>query len=357
MSVFMRAWKQVDMQSTPGYPYYMHDRNEEVDVADVYNRVSALLKSWRNCPLAMNRERWREEFEDGRLMPVTAFPKGEPTKKDKIVRLVFGGSLIMNVVERILFGDYLNHLKTTWRYFAHKVGMDFMTSEGCDDMMEIFERLRRKADQGGKELVSDDIQGWEWVDRWWMHEAWVKSFALNCVRDLTQEGYYLYMSYASASSMAPVVHDDGEVLPLPFHIMFSGKLTTHAQNSDCRSALAMIDARTDRVDLNITNGDDCIFVCDPEDAQAKSFESTKYGFVHTDVQSERDNYHFSSQVFWRHEDGEARRRPDGLAKLVYKLLTATDRAAATDIAVNAMQHPGFSHIAELLTAKCCSLDR
>lgn len=346
------------MTSTPGFPYYMCSTNREVNILDLYKRVSDLLISWRDNPLVLNREYAMQYFSEQRTVPVTAFPKGEATKIDKIVRLIFGGSLVMNVIERILFGDYLEAVKNTWRTNAHKVGMDFNTPEGCEEVMLCLENLYRKAKSRGKVLLSDDIQGWEWQDREWMHSAWVDSFKENCVLNLDAVGSSLYDSYAAASSMSPVVHDDGEVILTPDHIMTSGKLTTHLQNSDQRSALAMIDGKTSDPFDNITNGDDCLFICDKSDAIFRTFESSRYGFVHTDVQIENGReFHFSSQVFWRDTDGVARRRPDGLSKMVYNMLTCETREQLYSIAFNALNHPGWSAIEELARIISASLVR
>jgi len=157
-----------------------------------------------------------------------------------------------------------------------------------------------------------------------------------------------------AELLTMILDSDGIIHSLPFFIVLSGKSTTHLQNSDERASLARVDSglsvhllemasninlwmQSDNSVTHSTNGDDCFGIF----PKGCKFEfSTGLGFVHTDVQTHTPlEVNFCSQIFFRntvHED--FKRKPDGLAKLLYNMLAADSKDASVDVLLQFEHH-------------------
>lgn len=368
--VFIRAYKRVDPTSSPGFPFLEHAVNREVDEMTLYNLCNRLLKYWIDNPQEMDAvlptEFLLELMRDGLLFPATVFIKGEATDMRKIARLIFGLSLVINVLARIIFGDYLEFIKMTWDNCTHKVGMDFYTEDGLARLWKSFRNMYANA-LDNEIGVSDDIQGWDWQGRKWMHNAWHRSYLDRA--NATPFHRKLQNTYAAFEINSLVLDSDGIIHRLPFYIIFSGKLTTHLQNSDERGALAETDSllmqfrslsnipldkpeeeirKADYIrvfDSRITaqtNGDDCNMLTPSIDVD--SFPSSELGFVHTDIHEEdEDRFHFSSQLFFEQE-GKLHRKPDGVAKVIFNLITTEDPDAQNSLLEHVREHEAFGAI-------------
>jgi len=365
--VFDRAMTHINMQSSPGFPFMDCPTNADVDPLRLYEHVNATLKLWIADPITTDNAHYYscqydkrlQYFWSGHTFPASCFVKSEPTDVNKRARLIYGVSLIMNVISRILFGDFMTHIVESWGSASHKVGLDFSSEAGLLTFSNYVNRMyREKAVE--TVLMSDDIQGWEYQSRSWMHTIWHHCYwaYAGLLKDPTSKIMDLYRSYMLAEMFQLVLDSDGFLHSLPFYITLSGRATTHIQNSDERAALSKVDAflaylrMTGRASLQIdklpekthiarremTNGDDCCAMMHgaPE-------WSVGLGFVHTDVAAQTAlRLNFSSQIFFRGSTTEVfRRKPDSLAKLVYNLLAADTIESAVDILKNFEQHEAY----------------
>lgn len=362
-TVFHQAVTHLNQQSTPGYPYLDVSTNEQLNLGDLYCAVDATLRLWNTTPeaelnelflgrnlLAGNGRRDILLFVKRFCPCAHLFVKGEPTKKDKVARLIFGVSVIMNVIARILFGDFLLALPKTWDRAEHKVGMDFSSDAGLERFAVFVKKLYALQQQLGCDIETDDIQGWEWQSRTFMHYAFHDSLARR--GKFTSFHKRLQNLYLHCERCSLVMASDGEILRLPFYITLSGKVLTHFQNSCERAALALMDTIMEGVvtlpqlkrnyanyPVNSDNGDDCMRPTKGRDAW-----STKLGFVHTDRRKENlmSEFHFSSQVFFWTKEGKLDRRPDSLVKSAYKLLSyEREDGAYYDTLLYLVNHPGW----------------
>lgn len=347
--VFHRAYSHLKMDSTPGFPYFEYARNEEVPMSLLYTDVNNMLRRWQAL---MHKELSPEDeldpevrltyFLEGLAPPAQVFIKSEPTKKSKIARLIYGLSLMMNIVARILFGDYLFSLKSSWDKASHKVGMDMYTEEGLN---RLFENLKTLYSLGPEyEVVSDDIQGWEYMGRAEFQVIWHDEY-LNAAQ-ATPFHRSFQLLYAKMERLSLVVDTDGYLHSLPFYIVYSGKVTTHAENSDERAALAEVDydTYTIPVQTTATNGDDCLAA---RRKGCRPIISEHLGYVHTDVQVQTLNrINFSSQVFI-HDGLRIVRVPDGVQKSTFNLLALPSQDAVGGLFLHLKFHPAFKDLVEL----------
>lgn len=333
---FSEALLQINPDSNPGYPLvYLFSKNREVDTDMLYALCDELLLLWlTDTDENFSRMTPMEAFLGGYSYPSMCFVKGEGTSREKVARLIYGVSLVMNAIGRVLYGDYLMDMNKTWDTAQHKVGLDFSSEEGCRKYMNNYQRLFK-----GTKVGSNDVQGWEYQMRLWMSQAWTEAYIRRAKAHGTHA--HLLRVYLIFESKALVADSQGYLHELPFYIMRSGKPSTHTENSDTRAALAdTINgyARAPVDDIpSVTNGDD---------AQERLVNPGGYeelGFVVTDrVETTPTRSLFSSQVFEEGPEG-LRRYPDGLAKLVFSVTTKTGNVSAVaDILMHCRQHPGFS---------------
>ncbi len=356
LDVFNRAWTHINLKSTPGFPYFDCNTNREVDLLELYEDVNRTLRLWIEEPLYedldyLDPATRLKYFWSGHTHLAKVFIKGEPTPLSKVARNIYGASLIMNMISRILFGDYINSVKESWGVASHKVGIDFYSPAGLGKFTQFFDKLRHRK-PGHCDIVSDDIQGWEYQGRSWMHIAWHKAYMDRA--KATEFHRKLQTCYMMAELLTMILDSDGIIHSLPFFIVLSGKSTTHLQNSDERASLARVDSglsvhlleiasninlwmQSDNSVTHSTNGDDCFGIF----PKGCKFEfSTGLGFVHTDVQTHTPlEVNFCSQIFFRntvHED--FKRKPDGLAKLLYNMLAADSKDASVDVLLQFEHH-------------------
>lgn len=340
--VFDRAFSHVRLDSTPGFPYEC-PTNADVPRGDLYDRVDRLLHLWHTEAMPDDA---LVAFQRGFTYPATAFVKNEPTKTDKIARLIYGTSVVMNVVGRIFFADYITHVVDSWDIASHKVGLDFLSPEGLSRFTRFFDSI----DPRVRELcVSDDIQGWEYMCRDWMHETFFEVY-------LEQSDYvpftrHMLEQYCRAEKLILFLTSDGLLNAPDMYFGVSGRLLTHFQNSMERGALGLTDAVLSKTILSVLleesralcamNGDDYF---GPVGA-ADSF-SARLGFVHTDQAPVTSlSVNFCSQEFYRYQpEVDFKRKPDGLAKTVYNLFCARDQSARLDILNYIGSHEAFDAV-------------
>lgn len=320
MEIFERALTHIKPDSSPGYPFE-EAQNAHVDPSRLYELVNKMmLYLCSDTPMPKTTEEKLEAMLNGHLFPNTAFTKGEPTDTNKIARNIYGDSLVMNVIARILFGGFLMTLGETYEWSVHKVGFDFVSEAGIRRFFNSCKSTFR-----GSHIYSDDIQGWEYMQRWWFLHLFCMSYAEVSLdnhpfcpdpEDIV-DWFNLYERFAQVYDHKLVIDSDGYVHELPFFILFSGIVLTHILNSVSRGALAKLDRvhvegllHTARSYLTIyasvvapremTNGDDCAF--SPSNLEYPDiglWPTSQLGFVHTDVQVSRNEegaeLEFSSQ--------------------------------------------------------------
>jgi len=350
--VFLAAYSHVKMDSTPGFPFnYLYQINEEVPMPLVKLEVEHMINGWLFEDVDELKSMSKKQMlTRGYSMPASVFIKGEFTKEEKIARLIYGLSLVMNVAARIIFGDYLNDIADTWETSTHKVGMDMYTDDGLKKLFNGFDRLRSHGCRG---IVSDDIQGWEYMYREWMNTAWHSAYLQRA--NATDFHYDLQMCYMIAEQKAMVLDSEGYIHDPKMFFMYSGKPTTHLENSDSRGALAKVDSGSEFVPTPTanTNGDDCLSL----PPISTPMFSERLGFVHTDVREQLPNkVNFCSQVIERHGDGTITRMPDGLAKTFCNSVVNQEIESRSGIALHIKHHRGaFSF--KRLVALCDSFQQ
>jgi len=370
LSVFNAAWTHINLKSTPGFPYFDVSTNREVDLLELYTDVNRTLKLWLNEPIDedldyLDPATRLKFFWSGHTHLAKVFIKGEPTHVSKIARNIYGASLIMNMISRIIFGDYISKVKESWGTASHKVGIDFYSDQGLVTFSKFYNVLVNRL-KPNEEIYSDDIQGWEYQGRDWMHIEWHQSY-MHRAR-ATDFHYQIQTCYMMAELLTLVLDSDGIIHSLPNFIVLSGKSTTHLQNSDERAALAMVDSGVnvksvmlaERIDewahdspSHSTNGDDCFGIFP---SNCKFEFSTRLGFVHTDVVTHSPfEVNFCSQVFFRTSIKEPfKRKPDGLAKLLYNILSAETRDGSVDGVMQFREHEARGMV-EGLAAKAWAI--
>lgn len=349
-NIFHRAVAQLNPTSTPGFPFFNISANSQLNMLDLYTEVNQLLKRWlayeegNDDPVAF--------FRAHLAPPAHVFIKSEPTRSDKVARLIYGVSVLTNVIARILFGDYLLSLTDSWYTASHKVGLDFSSPEGLELFRKSLVPMVKTSRASSLKVISDDIQGWEYQVRSWMQEAWHASYLKRA--QATSFHRKLQNVYALVERNTLVRLSSGELIQPPFYFRMSGVVTTHIQNSDERAALAMLDL-SHEFELapnleelyTVTNGDDCLRLS----TNATSDYSRTIGFVHTDrvVQDLQVMFNFCSQQFF-YEDGALKRFPDTLVKTAFTLLSVDDYSdpSTLDVILHAYLHPKFRTLMKLV---------
>lgn len=346
--VLKRALNTLQGSSSPGYPYcYEYATNRDVihDFEAIRIVVSVAIYALRTCkiqeiaassksPPYIDSDKINPLLEYG-IYPPHVFVKDEPTKQDKKARLIYGLPVIMNIISRLIFGDYLNYTKQTWETNPHKVGMNMYTEEGLAKLSDSTLQLRQMG------IVSTDVSGWEYAVKPQMAQAWdniyLETAKATAFHESLVRGLHAY-------SYMPLAFSDGKI-EQPYHYFRkSGELRTHLMNSDERAALVGL-VRGDSKPLCITNGDDCCEVPNMSiDAMRKRYEDL--GFLITDVvQSPVEQLQFCSQLFTFTEVPS--RRPLSLAKALASCVTANEDGIR-DSLLFLEEHPKYERFKQLL---------
>lgn len=346
--IFDRACSHLNPKSSPGFPYSKYATNADVPRSELYMDVNDMLKRWLSAVMPDELNYTNEQklwfFNNGLAPPAQIFVKSEPTKSDKIARIIYGLSSLMNVIARILFADYLQSVNETWGLCSHKVGMDMYTDAGLKTLHDNIQTIFHSVPDS--EVISDDVQGWEYMDRPEFQVIWHEVY-MGCA-NATPFHRMLQTAYACVERAMLIVDSDSYVHSLPFYITFSGKVTTHLQNSDERAALAEVDYGTYKTNLQttVTNGDDCLAA---RPRYSKPEFSTSLGFIHTDeVVQTIQHLNFSSQHFITSQgSGKTVRIPDGVQKAVYNILCGPSDESYNGVMIHLQNFKGRPSIERL----------
>lgn len=303
-SVITAAFQQIDPRSSPGFPFESAAQNSAVNLNELHQHV-AHVWSLLNRPdfdelFSFDPEAPTDEnflrvvgdlYQQGHIYPASVFIKGEPTGKSKLARLIYGNSLVLNVVSHILFCDVINQLPSTQLEGHHSIGLDFLSEEGVD----AFANKLRAILPLGSHVVSDDVQGWEYMVRYFMWEMFCRAFIHSIQKVLNKHDTRItriYRNWAKFTATRLVCLGDGTLVVLPRFWNLSGIYETHFFNSETRSTLARLDAKYAAAEDGLdsfrpgtdSNGDDN-FSYYPKyiDPERWGGYSKLLGFKHTDV--------------------------------------------------------------------------
>lgn len=309
--IIIRAFHQIDPRSSPGFPFERCSQNSDVNLSELCQHVQhawgILMDEGFDGLFSFDPEepntddyvsKVKELYERGLVYPASVFVKGEPTSKAKEARLIYGNSLVLNVVSHILFGDVVNQLPCTQEEGFHSIGLDFLSPAG----VEAFAHKMTVNIDPGSYVVSDDVQGWEYMVRFFMWLAFCLSFIGMVMKHLPESQprrsklISLYRNWAKFTATRLVVLSDGRLVVLPRFTTLSGIFETHYFNSEARSTLAQLDADYAERMLSVvrkkrttdSNGDDNVtpfpVYVDPKEW---GLFSKSLGFKHTDVLVDR----------------------------------------------------------------------
>jgi len=309
----------VNPKAVPGVPYNLLGTNKR-DVlrfyrAAVEESVVELAKKWRDTPRSDLEEMTLEVMlEQGFVFPTECKIKQEPHKAEKLqqerYRIFFAMSMIMELVERVLYQRILDHEIEHWKDLPAKPGIGF-----TDEMMaDLFAYVDS---QPGSERDDNDMSGFDWSLMLWLKDL---------VDDATIDAYLIPKDYANmirnntlCAFKIPLMLSDGTLLELTVkmegeisytdserrvHIVWkSGKLTTARDNSWARIALSLLAALRSGAKKEelwaVTMGDDCT-----ESAHQRDY--AQYGFRMTDqhITKKGQPFEFCSHLIQRDGDGK-----------------------------------------------------
>jgi len=164
-------------------------------------------------------------------------------------RIIFSNPIVLNVLERMVFGPTLDEEKKDKAYLEIPTSVGLVMS-GQDKRAEAF-RLRDKVKRFvGDSIASTDGSGWDWSVPSWLYEAAEERYENSSpeFRRLTKNLLHICMNKALMfSDGLIVVQDQPGIVP-------SGSYQTGSLNSFLRALLrAFIDGH-----VPVTMGDDCL---------------------------------------------------------------------------------------------------
>jgi hypothetical protein len=401
--LFERALTRVRPESTPGYPLgiFFATNEEAMSSPLLYDCVNNYFQRLRDSTYSQLEEADPFElFTKGVLFTASAFVKGEATKASKVARLIYGASLVKTVADLILLGDYVHGVKDTWVQCEHKVGMDMYTESGKDLLYNVsYKHLRElhaalsaralAANAPLPTIVSNDVQGFEYSCSEAIHEAWYEANVgmLQTYREVigyTVEGGFKQPLYSDSYRPDPeavaftgdmllkhglverrsrfILFSDLELVYSHRFIRLSGLLVTHLLNSDERGLMSYMNIAVTTPLLlfpisdvgerlmhygiavsNMDNGDDCV-----EISWGRTSYYDEIGYVITDIIPQGDRLDFSSNLFFV-EDGNVKRVPTNVPKIIFNLLTEPDNdESVLGMLMNLTDHPCFHDFVAIL---------
>lgn len=218
----------IDWNSSPGYPLKTrYPTNREVFG---FNGVSCDATQLALVEM-MVRNRWEELLEGPTADPIHLFIKPEPHKKAKIekkaYRLISSVSLIDTIVDRILYGEWLDEVIKRWIETPSKAGWSPQQG-GYRWMAKAFR---------GLEPVSIDKSSWDWTVNSW-HVDFLERLLPRMVFGRTEDWNIVFKNRMTATFRAgyPVFKTQCGCTfeQLVDGIMKSGMLATIILNTICQ---------------------------------------------------------------------------------------------------------------------------
>lgn len=249
------ALRDVDLRSSPGFPYMRLGRTNE-DVLGLHRSLVVDLVVHRLMILQEFPAEFIRSLSSDALVscgfcdPIRVFVKNELHSREKVaqgrMRLIMSVSLVDQLVERVI-NSAQNKLEIlSWQHIPSKPGM------GLDD--ESLASLERQI-KSMKNPLSSDVSGFDWS----VSQEWL-DFDARVRQQLTCEPFDLHLKRSWCLGNSLLVFSDGVVWKqtLP-GVQKSGSYNTSSTNSRIRAALAReVAARVDGVGACIAMGDDAV---------------------------------------------------------------------------------------------------
>jgi hypothetical protein len=334
-------WAQVEDSKSPGLPFVATGLNTNGDLApeDVKKMLEERLYNlWR---LKMSGD---EDFVmacsyvfNACFDPAKIHVKDEITKRNKIARLIFAGSVVDRLVLQILFFNVLRTLPQRYLDFSHcsAIGIDLTKGERFfEKSQEHFEELRTHFPSSWEmRLGSVDTQGAEYVNNEHMKDMFFHTYDMRVnhrgmLGDIFDTVRKLYCSKAC------VALSDGKIFQTALSFILSGFLITHLANTVGFAAIAdlvnlprpfLSEVETKRdADYQVwiqepttqkANGDDDLGLV----SRYASANTQRLGLVVVHGEANAESFSYCSHTFTRHGA-----YPESLRKSLSNLTFALD---------------------------------
>jgi len=314
----------LDWDATPGWPWKKHyPTNRDLFLFDGFN-VDATRLAMVEYAVKM---RWNELLDRPAADPIFVFNKPEPHKvskaEKKAWRLISGVGLTDTLVDRILYGQWLDRMIERWIAIPSKAGW----SPQRGGFMWLAKAFR------GKLPVSIDKSAWDWTVNEW-HVSLMRDLVPRMLFGITDDWRRVFSNRFKAMYWAgyPVFKQSCgcESVQLVTGIQKSGCLGTIAFNSIWQVA-SHLAAGGVETDLIFSLGDDTVQekVPDIEDYLARL---EKTGAI---VKEVAEGFPI---VFGGHEFDEKRCVPTYRAKHMFALLHLTEDPSIAESTMTSYRH-------------------
>lgn len=150
--------ENVDWNASPGYPWKKNYPTNR----DLFGFDGVQCDPLRVAMVEMAvRTRWNELLEQPKADPIHCFVKPEPHKKSKVQkrswRLISGVGLTDTLVDRILYGNWLDKMVKKWNEIPSKAGWT-PSRGGYKWLVRTF---------GPRTPMSIDKSAWDWTVNYW----------------------------------------------------------------------------------------------------------------------------------------------------------------------------------------------
>lgn len=181
------------------------------------------------------------------------FIKDEPHPADKVAenrwRLIFSNPIVLNILERMVFGQTLDCEKVGKKYMEIPTTVGLIMS-GPEKKEEAFKLKEKVLNLIGNDVASTDGSGWDWTVANWHYMQAVQRY-----RGTSPEFQRITRNLLHIAMNKTVMFSDGLIFAqLEPGIVPSGSYQTGSLNSYLRALLRFSIDRT----LSITMGDDCL---------------------------------------------------------------------------------------------------
>ena len=306
---------EVDMDSSPGFPYLLEHSTNKALFDDRANYVKNLVKQRLSKLKSVNYEDLvkytpYEKVKEGLCDPIKIFVKREPHKLKKIserkFRLIWSISVVDSLVERMLYARQNKAEIRNWSEIPSKPGIGFEDSQAAllyDAIQSVRESIP---------LVDSDVSAWDMSVPYWLLLMDLERRRLLNGEKIGSLWHRVARARMECLAHSLVVTTSGRVFSQSVKgIQKSGTYITGSGNSAMRVMLAT------------SLGSDYI-VAMGDDAVEHAFEGlhAKYKEVGLPLKETHvvdDSFEFCSHKFEK-RDGRVIARPLNLAKSVTNLL-------------------------------------
>lgn len=354
VDVFEEVWSCLKPTHSPGAPLnYLFTENDQATVikADIYNVVDFRMTKLIELGEQIVRDGIRPVSLEERISivsqnyadPMMVDVKKEPRLKGKMPRLVTQGSIVDQLVHRLVYHEFLITLQESKEHDM-AVRLDLITQDVTQARFREF--------QSHAPLTQNDVQGWEYSmnqsDHW--AAAYCDAYQMGLIdadlvpRNDALRHYYAIMAITYTIINRVTLTKQGNLLLLPDGIMPSGILPTFQRNSRVRALLSYnvaMDVKGEPPRYVLTAGDDCADSNNFEDQEQGKKAHAVYGKVVTDISTSTETFTFCSTIFT--EQGSYQ---ENIEKSAYKIVAdgSYDIENITQFVACYKLHPDFPQV-------------